>query len=111
MNMLNKALETNDIPLKEYTGNMTLFKLFEKAAEYGANRALEKCGKIKPLITKKEAYKMINQPAVDRALKQIPCPFKLVKKGGETSNVYIERQSFERWLLLSELSYEAVSKK
>lgn len=107
--MLQKALDTNNIELKEFNNNMSLYRLFEKAAEYWTNRMMEQMALIKPLLTKKEAYAMFNKMAVDRAIRS--GELKTVKKGGKTSNIYIPRKDFEIWILKSELAHEAVTKK
>lgn len=106
---MNNSTSRDDI-LKLLENNTTFLRFIEKYSEYTVNRTLEKCGKIKPLLSKQEAYEMYNRPAVDRALRSNPCPFETVKKGGKTSNIYIVRKSFELWLLKDELASFNVKK-
>ena len=95
--------EAMDITL-HYT---KLFEMLVKASEMGSKNTLTKLGVIKPLMTKKEAYELFNQPAVDRAIKERT--LKTVKKGGKTSNVYIVRAEFYKWLLEDELLSKAIN--
>ena len=109
MTLLKKALAQNEAPQKIFNGEeytlqpVQLFRMLTKAAEIGANQALEKCGNISLVISKQEAYAMFhnNRPAVDRAMRD--GSLKTVKKGGKTSNVYIVRAEFEKWVLKDEL--------
>ena len=107
---LHKAFNQAETNLDELFNKTTSFRLWAKATEYGANRALEKCGKLSLWMTKKECYEAYNQPAVDRALKMKPCPFRTSKKGGKTSNVMIFRPDFELWSFEDELLSEPIGK-
>jgi hypothetical protein len=93
--------------IKDFENNTIQYRLWVKAMEYGKNRLAEKIGLIKPVLTKKQAYAMLNQPAVDRAIKS--GELKTVKKGGKTSNVYIMREDFEKWIVKDELLSEPVT--
>jgi hypothetical protein len=76
--------------------------LLIQAAELGAKRALIAVGNIKPILTKQEAYKLASRKTVERAIKE--GTLKTTKKGGVTSKVWIDRRSFEEWILKNELN-------
>lgn len=79
-----------------------LKNLLIQAAELGAKKALLEVGAIKPVMSKQEAYRKINQNTVDRAIEN--GTLKTTKKGGKTSKVWIDRKSFEEWILKDELA-------
>lgn len=78
------------------------------AAQMGAEKALERVGKIKPVLTKQEAYKLASRKTVDRAIKA--GTLTTIKKGGVTSKEWIDRASFERWVYQNEISSTYLTK-
>lgn len=86
-----------------------LKSLLIEAAEMGAKKALLEVGAIKPVMSKREAYRMINQATVDRAIEN--GTLKTTKKGGVTSKVWIDRKSFYDWIFTNELASTPVIKK
>ncbi len=69
------------------------------AAELGATRALIKVGKIKPFMSKSEAYKLYGRGTVDRWIAEgnlKPC-----KDGNNTSTVRIDRMRLEELSMAS----------
>ena len=78
-----------------------LFKIIDRAAEYGTNRALEKCSKISAFMTRQECYKIAkNRRVVERALLDKSSGLITVLKGHRE---YITRESFDRWIMKNEL--------
>ena len=86
-----------------------LKNLLIEAAELGAKKALLEVGIIKPVMSKQEAYRLINQATVDRAIET--GSLKTIKKGGVTSKVWINRKSFDEWLFKNELASTPIIKK
>ena len=86
--------------IEDYKRNTIIFKVVDKALEFGWNRCAEIFGKLSILMTNQECYANANKIAVKRDLKDKSSGLETVLKG---KRVYVVRESFDKWILKNEI--------